>query len=52
LFKYLKDNKIILSSYADVGCGSGEIIRLLGIKAEFLQVSNFEGIWIHMLKIN
>jgi hypothetical protein len=24
----------------------------LGIKAEFLQVSNFEGIWIHMLKIN
>jgi SAM-dependent methyltransferase len=30
LFKYLDDNSIELSSYADVGCGSGEIIKLLG----------------------
>lgn len=30
LFKYLNDNNIQLSSYADVGCGSGEIIKLLG----------------------
>ena len=30
LFRYLKENSIQLSSYADVGCGSGEIIKLLG----------------------
>jgi SAM-dependent methyltransferase len=42
LFKYLNDNNIQISSYADVGCGSGETIKLLGkelkLNFEFLQV--------------
>jgi SAM-dependent methyltransferase len=45
LFKYLNDNKIILSSYADVGCGSGEIIRLLGkeLKLNFANLQILKG---------
>lgn len=30
LINYLIDNKIELKSYADIGCGSGEIVKLLG----------------------
>jgi SAM-dependent methyltransferase len=30
LFSFLKKNDIKVSSYADVGCGSGEIVKLLG----------------------
>ncbi|MFV7236110.1 class I SAM-dependent methyltransferase [Flavobacterium sp. ZB4R12] len=42
LFKYLKNNNIQLSSYADVGCGSGEIIKLLGKELKL----NFESLQI------
>lgn len=44
LFSYLKDNKIQITSYADVGCGSGEIIKLLGKELKL----NFESL--HILK--
>lgn len=42
LFKYLNNNNIQLSSYADVGCGSGEIIKLLGKELKL----NFESLQI------
>ncbi|MFV8326014.1 class I SAM-dependent methyltransferase [Flavobacterium sp. ZS1P14] len=42
LFKYLKNNNIQLTSYADVGCGSGEIIKLLGKELKL----NFESLQI------
>jgi SAM-dependent methyltransferase len=35
LFSYLKENSIQLSSYADIGCGSGEIIKLLAKELKF-----------------
>ena len=45
LFSYLKENSIQLSSYADVGCGSGEIIRLLGkeLKLNFKTLEVLKG---------
>ena len=45
LFKYLDDNSIELSSYADVGCGSGEIIKLLGkeLKSNYQSVRVLKG---------
>lgn len=45
LFRYLKENSIQLSSYADVGCGSGEIIKLLGkdLKLNFQTLQIIKG---------
>ncbi|MFE3846710.1 class I SAM-dependent methyltransferase [Flavobacterium sp. LB3P45] len=45
LFSYLKKNNIQLSSYADVGCGSGEIIKLLGkeLKLNFQTLEVLKG---------
>jgi SAM-dependent methyltransferase len=56
LFKYLKDNNIQLSSYADVGCGSGEIIKLLGkelkLNFESLQILKGFDVSPHVEKLN
>lgn len=56
LVKYLKDNNIQLLSYADVGCGSGEIIKLLGkeLKLDFesLQVLRGFDVSPHVVKFN
>lgn len=56
LFKYLKDNNIKLKSYADVGCGSGEIIKRLGkeLKQEFNSIETLKGFDIspHVEKLN
>lgn len=55
LFRYLKGNSIELSSYADVGCGSGEIIKLLGkdLKLNFQTMQVLKGFDVspHVAKI-
>jgi len=45
LFKYLTDNKIAITSYADVGCGSGDIVKILGreLKQEFNSLQIIKG---------
>ncbi|MDC0324449.1 class I SAM-dependent methyltransferase [Akkermansiaceae bacterium] len=45
IIDYLKDNQIELESYADVGCGSGEIIKILGreLKKEFNTLKTVAG---------
>ena len=45
LFKFLIKNNINLNSYADVGCGSGEIIKLLGkdLKLNFKSLKILKG---------
>jgi SAM-dependent methyltransferase len=56
LFQYLKDNNIQISSYADVGCGSGEIIKLLGkeLKLNFESLQFLKGFDVspHVTKFN
>ncbi|MBG6109790.1 SAM-dependent methyltransferase [Flavobacterium sp. CG_9.10] len=56
LFNYLKTNNIQLSSYADVGCGSGEIIKLLGmeLKMNFQSLKTLKGFDVspHVKKLN
>jgi SAM-dependent methyltransferase len=56
LFKYLDDNCIQLSSYADVGCGSGEIIKLLGkeLKLNYQSLCVLKGFDVspHVKKLN
>lgn len=55
LFRYLKGNSIELSSYADVGCGSGEIIKLLGkdLKLNFQTLQVLKGFDVspHVVKL-
>ena len=45
LFKFLTKNSIQLKSYADVGCGSGEIVKLLGkeLKLNFKSLQLLKG---------
>ncbi|NNC50923.1 MAG: methyltransferase domain-containing protein [Flaviramulus sp.] len=45
LIKYLNNNNFQLKSYADVGCGSGEIIKLLGkeLKQKFKTLQVLKG---------
>lgn len=45
LFEYLNNNGVQLHSYADVGCGSGELIRSLGkeLKIKFQSLEIIKG---------
>lgn len=45
LFKFLKNNNIELNSYADIGCGSGQIVKKLGeeLKNEFSTLEILKG---------
>lgn len=56
LFKYLDKNGIQLYSYADVGCGSGEIVKLLGkeLRQNFQTLKIIKGFDIspHIEKLN
>lgn len=56
LIKYLINNRVHLKSYADVGCGSGEVIKLLGkdlkLKFKSLQVIKGFDISPHVKKLS
>lgn len=56
LFNYLKKQNIVVESYADVGCGSGDIVKLLGrdLKNEFDTIKVIKGFDVspHVEKLN
>lgn len=45
LFTFIKENNITINSYADVGCGSGDIVKVLGrdLKKEFETIKVIKG---------